>query len=120
MKKILFILLLVCGFTTTANAQFRNKILLFIEVGKTIEDSSNIIYLHFDNDGNMYKTSMSKSTARDKQKKRVLEEYGVNQKHTIKRDYSVSTGKYSGVYSCPRYVDGNKRITTKNTRRRKN
>ena len=104
MKKILFTLLLICGISTTANAQFYDEILLFIEVGKTIEDSSDIIYLHFDDDGNMYKNSISKSTARDKYKKGVLEEYGINQIHNIKRDRSISTGKYDGVYSEPRKV----------------
>ena len=111
MKKILYTLLLICGISTTANAQFYNEILLFIEVGKTIEDSSTIIYLHFDSDGNMYKYSMGKSTARDKYKKGVLKEYGINQKHNIKRDRSVSTGKYDGVYSKPRYVSGGWGVT---------
>lgn len=106
MKKILFTLLLICGISTTANAQFYDEILLFIEVGKTIEDSSSIIYLHFDDDGNMYEYSMNKAIARDKYKKGVLEEYGINYKHDIKRDRSVSTGKYDGVYSKPRYVSG--------------
>lgn len=111
MKKILFTLLLICGISTTANAQFYDEILLFIEVGKTIEDSSTIIYLHFDDDGNMYKYSMSKSTARDKYKKGVLEEYGINQKHNIQRDYSIREGKYNGVYSKPRYVSGGWGVT---------
>lgn len=111
MKKIILALLFICGFTTTSNAQFYDEILLFIEVGKTIEDSSSIIYLHFDDDGNMYEYSMNKSTARDKYKKGVLEEYGINQKHNIKRDSSVSTGKYYGVYSQPRYVSGGWGVT---------
>ena len=111
MKRLFFILLLICGFATTANAQFYNEILLFIEVGKTVEDTSSIIYMHFDDDGNMYKSSMNKSTARDKYKKGVLEEYGIDQKHNIERDRSVSTGKYDGVYSKPRYVSGGWGVT---------
>ena len=111
MKQLLFIIIFVCSFTTAANAQFYNEILLFIEVGKTVEDTSSIIYMHFDDDGNMYKSSMNKSTARDKYKKGVLEEYGINQKHNIKRDRSVSTGKYDGVYSKPRYVSGGWGVT---------
>ena len=106
MKKILFTLLLICGISTTANAQFYDEILLFIEVGQTVEDTSSIIYMHFDDDGNMYESSMYKSTARVKYKEGVLEEYGVNQTHDIKRDRSISTGKYDGVYSAPRYVSG--------------
>ena len=104
MKKILFTLLLICGFSTTTNAQFYDEILLFIEVGKTIDDSSRIIYLHFDDDGNMYESSMSKSTVRDKYKQGVLEEYGVNQKHNITRDRSINSSRYSGIYSCKRKV----------------
>lgn len=111
MKQILSIFVLLFGVVTSVNAQFYNEMLLFIEVGKTIEDSSSIIYVHFDDDGNMYKNSMNKSTARDKYKKGVLEEFGVNQKHNIERDWDVSSSKYSGVYSTNRYVSGGWGVT---------
>lgn len=103
MKRLFLIMLAVCGFALSANAQYYNKILLFIEMGKTIDDVYSIIYLHFDDDGKMWKTSLSKSDARDKYAKGILEEYGVNYTHTAKRDYSVDTSKYS-VYSETHYT----------------
>ena len=93
----------LCSFAVSAKAQHYNEILLFIEVGKTIDDASTILYLHFDSDGNMYKESMSKSTAQNKYAKGVLEEYGVNQSHEIKRDYSIESNKYA-VYSKDFYT----------------
>jgi hypothetical protein len=96
-------MLAVCGFALSANAQYYNKILLFIEVGKTIDDAYSIIYLHFDDDGKMWKTSLSKRDAQDKYAKGILEEYGVNQTHEAKRDYSISSSKYQ-IYSGPSYA----------------
>ena len=98
MKRLFLIMLAVCGFALSANAQYYNKILLFIEVGKTIDDVYSIIYLHFDDDGKMWKTSLSKRDAQDKYAKGILEEYGVNQTHKAKRDYSISSSKYN-IYS---------------------
>lgn len=103
MKKLILSLVSLCSFAISANAQHYNEILLFIEVGETIDEASSIIYLHFDSDGNMYHTSMSKSTAQDKYANGTLEEYGVNQSHKIKRDYSVDSSKYM-VYSKKSYV----------------
>ena len=98
MKKLLFTLAALCSFAVSAKAQHYNEILLFIEVGKTIDDVSEIKYLHFDSDGNMYIETMYKSTAQNKYAKGVLEEYGVNRRHDIKRDYSIDSSKYK-VYS---------------------
>lgn len=84
----------LCSFAVSAKAQHYNEILLFIEVGKTIDDAGSILYLHFDSDGNGVCETMSKSTAQDKYAKGVLEEYGVNKKHNIKRDYSIDSSKY--------------------------
>lgn len=103
MKKLFLILVSLCSIAISANAQHYNEILLFIEVGKTIDEASSIIYLHFDSDGNMYHTSMSKSTAQDKYANGTLEEYGVNQSHKIERDYSVDSSNYK-VYSRDRYT----------------
>ena len=103
MKRLFLIMLAVCGFALSANAQYYNKILLFIEVGKTIDDVYSIIYLHFDDDGKMWKTSLSKRDAQDKYAKGILEEYGVNQTHEAKRDYSISSSKYQ-IYSEPWYT----------------
>ena len=94
MKKLLFTLAALCSFAVSAKAQHYNEILLFIEVGKTIDDVSDILYFHFDSDGKGYCTTMSKSTARDKYAKGILEEYGVNKQHNIKRDYSIDSSKY--------------------------
>ena len=93
------------GISSVASAQFYDETLLFIEVGKTVENSGSIIYVHFDDDGNMYKESLSKSTARSKYKDGTLDEYGVNKKHKITRDRSISSSKYY-VYSGERYVSG--------------
>ena len=98
-------MLLICSFAISANAQFYNEMLLFIEVGKTIENSSSIVYIHFDENGHMYHTNMNKNEARNKYKKGILKEHGVNQKHYYTRDYSISTTKYRGVYSKDRYVN---------------
>lgn len=103
MKRIILLLAVICGISNIASAQYYNDTFLFIEVGKTIENSSSIIYIHFDDDGNMYKNSMSKSTARSKYKDGILEEYGVNKKHDITRDYSISSSKYN-VFSKTRMV----------------
>lgn len=105
MKRIILLLAVICGISNIASAQYYNDTFLFIEVGKTIENSSNIIYVHFDDDGNMYCSSMSKSDARSKYKKDILDEYGVNKKHKITRDRSISSSKYY-VYREDRYVSG--------------
>lgn len=104
MKRFILFLVALMGISSGASAQFYDATLLFIEVGKTIENSSSIIYVHFDDDGNMYKESLSKSTARSKYKDGTLEEYGVNKRHDIKRDRSISSSKYY-VYSCARHVN---------------
>lgn len=110
MKRIILLTALFMGFNLISSAQFYNQTLLFIEVGQTIESSSSIVYVHFNDDGKMYKTTMSKSTARTKYKDGVLEEYGVNVKHSIKRDYTINSSKYS-VYSEPRIISNGWGIT---------
>lgn len=94
MKRLFLIMLTVCGFVTSANAQYYNETLLFIEVGKTIDNAQDVIYLHFDSDGNMYAKSLYKNTAQDYYAKGILNEYGVNESHKAKRDYSIDTSKY--------------------------
>lgn len=105
MNRIILLLAVLCGICNIASAQYYNETFLFIEVGKTIENSSSIIYIHFDDDGNMYRESLSKSTARSKYKDGTLDEYGVNKKHKITRDRSITSSKYH-VYSGDRYVNG--------------
>lgn len=105
MKRFILLMATLMGISSVASAQFYDETLLFIEVGKTVENSGSIIYIHFDDDGNMYKESLSKSTARSKYKDGTLDEYGVNKKHKITRDYSISSSKYY-VYSGARYVSG--------------
>ena len=102
MKKLFFIFVALCSFAVSAKAQHYNEILLFIEVGKTIDDASYIVYLHFDSDGNACYEKVSKSTAQDRYARGVLEEYGVNKKHNIKRNHEISSSKCY-VYSSGRY-----------------
>ena len=103
MKRIILFTALFMGFNLISSAQFYNQTLLFIEVGQTIESSYSIVYVHFDDEGKMFETNMDKSTARDKYKDGVLEEYGVNLNHRIERDHTINSSKYY-VYSEPRTV----------------
>lgn len=102
MKHFILFTAFLLGFNIITSAQFYNKTLLFIEVGKTIESSESVIYVHFDNDGEMHSERMSKSTARSKYNDDVLDEYAVNIRHEAKYCPNTSTNKYE-VYKEGRY-----------------
>lgn len=89
-----------------ASAQFYDSYnyYLYIEVGKTIESTSNIYYVHFNSDGNLCCTAISKSAARKYYKDNILDEYAVNLSHNIKYCSTTSTSRYE-VYKKERTED---------------
>lgn len=74
---------------------------LYIEVGKTVQNSSNITYVHFNSNGDLYCGSLPKSKALELYNEGILDEYAINKGHGQKYCSSVSTAKYV-VYREPR------------------
>ena len=79
-----------------ALAQFydSHKYYLYIEVGKTVESSTRIVYIHFDSNGNLYDEFMDKSKARKYYKDNILGEYAINLPHDVEYCSNTSTSRY--------------------------
>lgn len=97
MKKSIFISLFLCC-TVSAFSQRYSGTYFYIKVGQSLESVSKIVIVHFNRDGNCYLNSLYRDDVINKYKQGILEEYPVNENHTLKYDSEVSTYKYD-VYS---------------------
>ena len=91
------LLVLVClFFGKNAFAQFydSHNFYLYIEVGKTVESSSTITYVHFNRDGRLYCGSINKENARRDYNEGILDEYAINRNHSFKYCSETSTVRY--------------------------
>lgn len=104
MKRLFFILLLMCGFVSTTDAQFYNKTLLFVQVGKDITGSTSIKIFDYDGSGNLLTVSLKAREAIEKYNNGTLDSYLRQRKHDTERDYSVDSSKYI-IYSWKYVVD---------------
>lgn len=105
MKRSLLLLLFLCIAVFDSQAQFYDhyNYYLYIEVGKTPADSGvSILYVHFDSDGDMCCSSITKSTLISKYNSDVIDEYAINKSHSSKYDSDTSTYKYE-VYVKKKY-----------------
>lgn len=103
MKKILFTLLLICGISTTANAQFYDDTFFFVQVGVEIKSSTSIAIFDYNGSGDLFIRTLKAREVIEKYNNGTLYSYLAQAKHNEERDYSIDSSKYT-VYSY-KYVD---------------
>lgn len=103
MKRLFFILLLICGFATTANAQFYGDTFFFVQVGVEIKSSTSIAVFDYNGSGDLSIRTLKAREVIEKYNNGTLYSYLAQAKHNEERDYSIDSSKYT-VYSY-KYVD---------------
>lgn len=108
MKRYLLLVPLLLVFCKVSFAQFydSHNYYLYIEVGKSLENSSSIYYVHFDRDGDLYCASVSKKVLRNLYDDNTIDEYAINKKHSLVYSSATSTSRYE-VYKGKRYTQQN-------------
>ena len=96
------------GISSVASAQFYDSynFYLYIEVGKTLDNlniSSSVYYVHFDGDGDLYCSSVSKGELRKLYNNGIIDEYAINKEHSLEYSSATSTSRYE-VYKGKRYT----------------
>ena len=105
MKRFILLLATLMGISSVASAQFYDSynFYLYIEVGKTLDNSSSVYYVHFNGDGDLYCSSVSKSELRRLYNNGIIDEYAINKKHSLEYSSATSTSRYE-VYKGRRYT----------------
>ena len=105
MKRFILFVAILMGTSSVATAQFYDSynFYLYIEVGKTLDNSSSVYYVHFNRDGDLYCSSVSKSELRKLYNNGIIDEYAINKKHSLEYSSATSTSRYE-VYKGKRYT----------------
>lgn len=104
MKRLFFILLLICGFATTANAQFYDDTFFFVQVGVEVKGSTSITIFDYNSSGDLLTRSIKAREVVEKYNNGDLYSYLRQGKHDTQRDNSINSSKYT-VYSYKYVAD---------------